>query len=76
MVFITVFNGFHGYHALLCIKHSRAMQIIMEQTKAWHDKGMEWHDEAWRGCDKLLQNQKTETGKIKKKAPDVSEPGT
>ena len=43
-------------------------------TKAWHDTGMEWHDEAWRGCDKLLQHQITETGKIKKKAPDGSEP--
>ena len=26
MVFIPVFNGFHGYRVFLCMKHSRAMQ--------------------------------------------------
>ena len=48
-------------------------------TKAWHDKGMEWRGmtKAWSGMsDKLLQHQITETGKIKKKAPDGSETGT
>ena len=52
----------------LCINHVRAVQHFGSEnmTKAWHDKGMEWHDEAWRGCYKLLQRQRTETCKIKK----------
>ena len=35
-------------HFHLCINHVRAVQHFGSEnmTKAWHDKGMEWHDEA------------------------------
>ena len=67
-----------AWHVNLRINHVRAVQHFGSEntTKAWHDKGMEWHDEPWRGCDKLLQHQRTEAGKIKYKKPDCLEPDT
>ena len=59
------------FNPVRAVQHSGSEKM----TKAWHAKGMEWHDEAWRGSDKLLQHQRTETGKIKK-PPDGSAPDT
>ena len=66
-----------AWHVNLRINHVRAVQHFGSEntTKAWHDKGMEWHDEAWRGCENSF-NFKEQRQVKSKKSPDCSEPDT